>query len=115
MPIPLIFLGGAAVVAAYTAWTFRKEIAEFFDSEEGKKLLAGVGQAMEGAMEPYKKMLDESYGMETARRRAFFAEAKKRMSRDSWAMLVGYSKGLVQREPKYIAVGIDLLFIDGQG
>ena len=112
MPIPFIVWGGAAAVAAYLAWCYWKEIDDFFKSEDGKKLLDNVGKAFDTAMEPYKKIIDESMSMETTKRRLFFKEAKSRMAKQSWAALVGYGKGLVQQDTRYFAAIVDLEYVN---
>lgn len=115
MPIPLIVWGIAAAGGAVVAWVNRKKIAEYFDSPEGREILSSLGSAMQGAMQPYRSMLDKSLAFPTSERRDFFREAKSRMPRSEWVALVGYGKGLVQVEPKYFAAVVDLRYVDENG
>lgn len=112
MPIPLIIWAAGAVGAAYVAWKNKEKIEAFFDSEDGKKLLGDLNKAVEGHMEPYKKILDESYMKDSDERRLYFSAVKKRMSGSNWINLVGYGKSITNQNPKYVAVLADLLYID---
>lgn len=112
MPVPLIIWAVGAAGAAYIAWQYRAEIAEFFDSEDGRRLIKGGIDAAKGHMEPYKQILDECYSKDSSKRRIFFSEAKKRMDSDDWNNLLAYSKFIVSGNLKYAAVVADLFYID---
>lgn len=112
MPIPLLVWAAAAAGAAYIAWQNRDKIADFFDSEEGRRLIRGTAEAVKGHMEPYKQMIDTCYTKDSDERRIFFSEAKKRMTKGNWDNLVAYGKLIGNGDPKYLAVIVDLLYID---
>lgn len=112
MPIPLIIWAAAAGVSGWLAWTYRKEISDYFSSEEGIRLLENMNRAIEGAMLPYHKLLDEALAMDPEKRQHFFLETKRRLSPESWSILVGYGKDLARRDPLYMATVGHLLAID---
>lgn len=112
MPIPILVWVAVAAGGALTAWHFRKEIAEFFDSPAGQRLLHDIGEAAKGAMEPYRNMIDEAYPMNSTKRREFFRQAKARMGRTDWVAFVGYCKGLTQTDLRYMAAWMDLAHVD---
>lgn len=112
MPIPVLVWGVVAVGGALTAWRFRKEIAAFFDSPAGQSLLRDLGEVAKGVMEPYRRLIEEAYPLDSTKRREFFRQAKARMGRTEWVALVGYCRGLAQTELRYMATWIDLAYVD---
>ena len=109
MPLPIIWAivaGGAAFVA----WKYRKKIQDFLESDAGQVLLNDLKKAGDGYIEPYRKILEEAYFKTSDQRKIFFSEAKKKMSGQDWAGLIGYAKS--NRDTSYIATIADLFYID---
>jgi len=116
MPIPLIIWAIAAVAGTAVVAANWRKIEEFFNSEDGQKLLKTMNDVTEGVNAPHKEMLDRAFVMGSDERKLFFKAAKQRMDAGAWGWFIGFVRNTVEseRQLKYLPAWIDLQTVDNE-